>query len=211
MSNDDAGSVSHWIDGRKAGQPEAVDKLWNRYFQRVLGMAQRRLLSAQVHAVEDSEDVALSVIHSLCTGVALGRFDRLSDRVDLWQLLVAITTKKALSQRQREGALKRGGHKVILGQATEDSETAQSNDPNPLSRVLSKELTPDSAAVIHEQFQELLDLLGDSTLKQIALWRMDSLNNSEIARKMGCVIRTVERKNERIRLFWEDIGVSPYD
>jgi hypothetical protein len=32
MSNDDAGSVSHWIDALKAGQPEAVDELWNRYF-----------------------------------------------------------------------------------------------------------------------------------------------------------------------------------
>jgi DNA-directed RNA polymerase specialized sigma24 family protein len=61
------------------------------------------------------------------------------------------------------------------------------------------------------QFQELLDSLEDSTLQQIALWRMDGLSNSEIAWKMGCVIRTVERKIERIRLIWEDIGASPHD
>jgi RNA polymerase sigma factor (sigma-70 family) len=211
MSNDDAGSVSHWIDALKSGQPEAVDELWNRYFQRVLGVARRRLLSAPNHALEDAEDVALSAIHTLCTGVALGRFDRLSDRVDLWQLLVAITTKKALSHRQRHGALKRGGGQTILGQTAENTEAALPDGPDPLARVLSKELTPDSAAVIQEQFQELLDSLADPTLQQIALWRMDGLSNSEIARKMGCVIRTVERKIERIRLIWEDIGASLND
>jgi len=84
MANDDAGSVSRWIDALKAGQPKAVDELWNRYFQRVLGVAHRRLSSALNHVIENAEDVALSAIHSLCAGVASGRFDRLNDRVDLW-------------------------------------------------------------------------------------------------------------------------------
>ena len=35
---------------------------------------------------------------------------------------------------------------------------------------------------------------------------MDGLSNGEIAQKMGCVVRTIERKIERIRLIWEEIG-----
>ena len=76
-------------------------------------------------------------------------------------------------------------------------------------RGLSKEPTPESAAIIEEQFQELLDAPADPTLRQIALWRMDGLSNAEIAEKMGCVLRTVERKIERIRLIWEEIRRRP--
>ncbi len=83
--------------------------------------------------------------------------------------------------------------------------------PIPCCCVQSKEPTPESAAMIQEQFQELLDSLGDSTLRQIALWRMDGLSNAEIAQKMGCVLRTVERKIERIRAIWEEIGAAPAD
>jgi DNA-directed RNA polymerase specialized sigma24 family protein len=57
----------------------------------------------------------------------------------------------------------------------------------------------------------LLDSLEDSTLRQVALWRMDGLTNVEIAQKMGCVLRTVERKIERIRLIREEIGAAPDD
>jgi RNA polymerase sigma factor (sigma-70 family) len=205
MSAEDPGSVTHWIDGFKAGQPDAADALWQRYYERVISVARQRLKRPPQQAVEDAEDAALSAIHSLFAGVAQGRFERLSDRVDLWQLLVAITVKKALSQRQRHGRLKRGGHHVIRGQTAVENVDEDHQD-NALALALSKEPDPESVAIIQDQFQNLLDSLPDPTLRQIALWRMDGLSNAEIARKLGCVVRTVERKIERIRLIWEEIG-----
>ena len=41
----------------------------------------------------DEEDVALSVFQSLCDGVKSGKFSRLDDRVNLWALLVVITSR----------------------------------------------------------------------------------------------------------------------
>jgi len=205
MSAEDPGSITHWIDGLKAGQPEAADALWQRYYERVLKVARQRLGPVPQQAIEDSEDAALSAIHGLFAGAAQGRFEQLSDRVDLWQLLVAITVKKALSQRQRHDRLKRGGNHVIRGQ-TAAEDIGDDDHDNALALVLSKEPDPESAAIIQDQFQKLLDSLSDPSLRQIALWRMDGLSNAEIAQKMGCVVRTVERKIERIRLIWEEIG-----
>jgi len=209
MSDEETGSVSRWINALKEGQPAAADALWRRYYERVVAIARRRLQSGPQQSVEDAEDVAVSAFYSLCAGAARGQFQQLTDRVDLWQLLAAITVKKALSQRQRYGRLKRGGGQIILGQtAAEPDDKAIHDEPDALASVLSKAPSPESAAIIQEQFQKLLDALEDATLCQIALWRMDGLSNAEIAEKMGCVLRTVERKIERIRLIWEEIGAD---
>jgi len=212
MSDEETGSVTHWIDALKQGQPAAADALWRRYYERVLAIARRRLQSAPHRAVEDAEDAAVSAFYTLCAGAAQGQFKQLSDRVDLWQLLAAITVKKAISQRRRHGRLIRGGGQLIRGQtAAYRAEQANQDVPDAMALVLSKAPTPESAAIIQEQFQELLDSLEDSTLRRVALWRMDGLSNAEIAEKLGCVLRTVERKIERIRLIWQEIGAAPDD
>jgi hypothetical protein len=40
---------------------------------------------------------------------------------------------------------------------------------------------------------------------------MAGLSTVEIAQKLGCAVRTVERRIERIRVIWEEIGVAPDD
>jgi RNA polymerase sigma factor (sigma-70 family) len=211
MSDED-GSVTRWIDALKEGRPEAADALWRRYYERVVAVARRRLQAAAHAPVDDAEDVALSAFYGLCAGAAEGRFEQLCDRVDLWQLLVAITIKKSLSRLKRHGRLKRGGGRTVgRPVAARKTDPERSDFADPLAHVPSKDPTPESAAIVQEQFQELLDSLADSTLRQIAIWRMDGLSNAEIAAKMGCVLRTVERKIERIRTIWEEIGAAPAD
>jgi RNA polymerase sigma factor (sigma-70 family) len=206
MSADDPGSITRWLEDLKAARPEAVDAIWRRYYQRVVALARRRLQAAPQCAVEDQEDVALSAIHGLCEAAAQGRFERLNDRVDLWQLLVAITVKKTLTRHQRYNRQKRGGSRVVNGQAQAGNPSAagpdDADDRDALALAVSREPGPDSAAIIAEQVHELLDVLPDWTLRQIAEWRMDGLSNVEIAAKMGCAVRTVERKLERIRMIW---------
>jgi DNA-directed RNA polymerase specialized sigma24 family protein len=49
----------------------------------------------------------------------------------------------------------------------------------------------------------LLARLQDETLKAIAVYKMEGYSNKDIAEKLGCVERTVERKLARIRQIWE--------
>jgi RNA polymerase sigma factor (sigma-70 family) len=210
MSTDDPGSITRWIEGLKAGQPAAADAPWRHYYERVVAVARRRLQSDPGSAIEDAEDVALSAVYGHCAGADEGRFEHLDDRMDLWQLLMAITVKKALDRLAWYGRLKRGGNRVLhIQTSTAGAENADENHPDALAQLISKDPTPEAVAVIQEQFRELLDALPDPTLRQIAEWRMEGLSTTEIAKGMGCVVRTVERRIERIRMIWEEIREGP--
>src|SRR6516164_710913 len=101
-------SVTQWLDRLKAGDPHAAQKLWERYFRRLVGLARKKLGAAPRRAA-DEEDVALSAFASFCRGAAHGCFSQLHDRADLWQLLVMLTARKAFDLTQHERRQKRGG------------------------------------------------------------------------------------------------------
>jgi DNA-directed RNA polymerase specialized sigma24 family protein len=200
MGHED-GSVTRWIGDLKAGDHAAAGLLWQRYFDRLVRLAQGRLRRGlRGGAAEDEEDAALSAFHSLCEGATRGRFDRLTDRDDLWRLLVVITARKVLDQVQRNGRLKRGGGRLVdeaaLGGGGADPAGAC------LDAIVGPEPTPEFAALIAEEVRARLDGLGDEALRQVALWRMEGYSNEEIAAKMGCVTRSVERKLNLIRRAW---------
>lgn len=80
MSSSD--SVSQWIADLKQGDEEAVGRLWERYFEKMVLIA-RGKLKQQTLAGGDEEDVALSVFDCLCRGAVKGNFPQLKDRNDL--------------------------------------------------------------------------------------------------------------------------------
>jgi DNA-directed RNA polymerase specialized sigma24 family protein len=53
-------SVTQWLDRLKAGDPDAAQKLWERYFGRLVGLARKKLRAVPRRAA-DEEDVALSM------------------------------------------------------------------------------------------------------------------------------------------------------
>ena len=50
------GSVSHWLGQLKAGDQEAAQPLWERYFRRLVGLARTKLHGTPRQAA-DEEDV----------------------------------------------------------------------------------------------------------------------------------------------------------
>src|SRR5262245_50256871 len=106
-----SGSVTCWLEQLKAGDAAAAQPLWENYFRQLVRLARRRLGDIPRRAA-DEEDVALSAFDSFCRGAEQGRFPRLEDRHDLWQLLVMITARKAIDLARHEGRVKRGGGKV---------------------------------------------------------------------------------------------------
>src|SRR5438105_9866914 len=95
------GSVTYWIGQVRVGDPAAAQQLWERYFQRLVGLARKKLQDAPRRAA-DEEDVALSAFASFCRGAARGQFPQLADRDNLWHLMVTLTARKASHLRRDE-------------------------------------------------------------------------------------------------------------
>ena len=91
-------SVTCWIDQLKGGDREAVQRLFERYYERLVGEARRWLKRAPAGAAADEEDVAQGAFASFCRRAAEGRFPCLYDRNHLWQLLVVIAFRKTCNQ-----------------------------------------------------------------------------------------------------------------
>jgi RNA polymerase sigma factor (sigma-70 family) len=193
------GSVTRWVAALKAGDAAAAQPLWERYHRQLVALARRRLAASRRRAA-DEEDVVQSAFHSFFRGVARGRFPQLNDRDNLWRLLVVITARKALDQLAREHARRRGGCaaqgelRISLGGSRWDEAA--------IEQVVGDEPTPEFAAQVAEEYGRLLDLLGDETLRQVAVWKMEGYTNDEIAGRLDCSRRTVTLKLEAIRIIW---------
>jgi RNA polymerase sigma factor (sigma-70 family) len=180
-------SVTLWINQVKEGQRAAVPRLLERYFQRLVQLARSRFLGRPGLAGYD-EDVALSAFKSVCLGAERGRFPQLSDRDDLWRLLAVLTIRKAIDLQRRHRPRETTG------------------EPD-LEQLLSDEPAPEMAAEMAEAYQRLLDRLDDE-LRAIALWKVEGHTNEEIAARLGCVVRSVERKVRCIRILWAEATVE---
>src|SRR5271157_2479085 len=108
MMDQSGGSVTRWLGDLKAGDPDAAQRLWERYFAELVRLARARLGGVS-RAAADEEDVALSAFESFCAAVSDGRFPRLEDRDDLWRVLVTVAERKAFDLIRRQRRLKQGG------------------------------------------------------------------------------------------------------
>jgi DNA-directed RNA polymerase specialized sigma24 family protein len=199
-------SVTQWIDRLKAGDPDAAQKLWERYFRRLVGLAKKKLRAAPRRAA-DEEDVALSAFDSFCRGAEQDRFPRLHDRLDLWQLLVLLTARKAFDLAQHERRQKRGGGGV-LDEAALPGPAGSSAPGAALEQFEGPEPTPAFAAQVAEEYGRLLDRLDSPDLRTVAMRKVEGYGNEEIAAQLGCGLRTVERRLRLIRSLWEQEGVA---
>src|SRR5882724_6263950 len=97
----DDGSISIWITQLKEGDAQAAQRLWDRYCNRLIGLASKKLQDSPRRA-KDEEDVVQSAFKSFCLRAQAGLFPDLRDRDSLWPLLVIITARKAANQRKHE-------------------------------------------------------------------------------------------------------------
>jgi DNA-directed RNA polymerase specialized sigma24 family protein len=205
MAGGSGGSVTVWMESLKAGDAAAAEKLWRRYFEDLVRLARARLRGVR-KTVADEEDAALDAFDSFVRGTARGRYPQLDDRDDLWRLLVVITERKVLDQAQHERRQKRGGGKVV-GLPGQDRAHHPDEDGACLAGTMP---TPEFAALVADQCRNLLGLLRDDSLRQVALLRMEGYTNEEIASRLRCSLRTIARKIEIIRRTWvgEDTATS---
>ena len=185
------GSVTTWIHALTKGDDDVAQHLWERYFQRMVELARNKLRAASSRAA-DEEDVALSAFHSFCQAASERRFPRLTNRDDLWQVLVMLTARKAIDQRKYESRAKRS-----------DAATRPLDDVA-LDSVIGPDPDPAFAALVADEFRSLLGRLDDDQLRLVAVRKLEGFGNEEIAAEMNCTVRTVGRRLALIRDVWEE-------
>jgi DNA-directed RNA polymerase specialized sigma24 family protein len=200
------GSVTHWLQALEGGEQAAFERLWQRYFPRLLSLAASHL-SHLPRRVADEHDVVQMAFTDFWQGFRNGQYTQLHDRNDLWRLLCAITAHKARDLRDYLHAAKRGQGAVRGDSAFTSSTNGDGSSVGIESCAVDPEPTPASAAEFLEEYQRLLGLLGSPEVQAVAIWKLEGYENEEIAAKLGCKLRTVERRLKLIRATWEQAGI----
>lgn len=191
MSETPEGSITHFFGALQAGDGAAAQKLWERFFPRLHGLA-RKALSGRPQRAADAEDAVQSAFATFFRRARQGAFGHGLDRDDLWSLLGVIAVRKARKQARREAAAKRGGGRVL-----DEGALAGTDDQAGLDALAG---SPAGDFDLH--CEELLGQL-EGEERTIALLRLLGNKNREIAEQLGCTERKVERKLNLIRRTWE--------
>jgi DNA-directed RNA polymerase specialized sigma24 family protein len=195
-------SVTLWLQGVKSGDSADIQRLWNRYFQRLVRLAGVKL-PGHCRRAFDEEDVAISAFQSFCDRAGRGQFPQLSGRDDLWRVLATLTVRKAAVTMRHQTRQKRGGGRV-LGESAFGARDSETETASGISAILSKEPTPDDAARFADTFDQLIARLSDQTLKTIAILKLKGDTIEEIGAALGTSTRTIDRKLRLIRAIWEE-------
>ncbi len=194
-----AGSVSVLLQELQRGDAVAVEQLWNRYFQRLVEHASKKLRGRRLRSF-DEEDIAAVAFEKFVRGAKEGRFPQVTDRDDLWKLLLKIASDQAIDRIREERTQSRGAGKV-RGESVFETDSGDSTQTG-LDEVSAGMPTPEFAAQITERLNILLEMLPDSIHSAIAIAKLEGYTNQEIAVDMRCSLSTVNRRLSTIRQTW---------
>lgn len=189
-----------WIEGLSEGDQQVATEIFQQHLELLKRLAKTRLPPG-VRRLADEDDIANSVFKSFFKGVQNDRFPKLETDDDLWQIFGMLVKNKVAGQIRHLSRKKRGGGKV-RGEsifAGEGGDTMLGG----LNNLPSGQQTADQAMQAQEDFDAMLEKLPDEPLREIAVLKLNSLTNREIASKLDISERSVERKLQRIRNRWE--------
>lgn len=180
----------------RAGDEQAARELFERYADRLVALARRRLGQRLARRV-DAEDVVQSVFRTFFVRAKEGQFTiRAQD--DLCKLLFRLTMVKTLRQVRHHRAAKRD-----LSQEVEPArETPAEAQP------IDREPDPEAVNAFLDQLEHFLRQLRPEE-RAILEMRMQGFGTAAIAQKLGTYERRVFRLLERIRSLAEREELAP--
>lgn len=188
-----AGSITRLIPQLLVRDELAIGELWRRYVGQMEGLA-RPAMKGISPGAGDEQDVAQSAFFAFCEAAANGHAHNLESRNELWRLLATIIRHKATDRVRRELRVRRGSGGVVA--AASSIEDVADWRPEPAHAIEMQEAM--------EQLFSALEATGDPKLTAIAVMRLEGVESQEIAAKLGCTTRTVQRKLHILeRLWWE--------
>ncbi|MCA9059329.1 MAG: hypothetical protein KDA85_12555, partial [Planctomycetaceae bacterium] len=171
------------------GDSIAANRIWQHYFDRLV-RAVRQRLQGQNRVVSDEEDIVLSVFDSFYAAAEQGRFPDLSDRNDLWRLLLRMSARKVIDKRRHDKRQRRGGD-VRIHSLSGDNET--------IIEVIGNEPSPEMVLMMQESIAQFFSHFGVGNLQDLAVAKLEGYSNAELARRFECSERTIERRLHLIR------------
>jgi RNA polymerase sigma factor (sigma-70 family) len=190
------------IERLRRGDEDAMRQVFARYYERLVRQAATSL-DGRPRAARDEEDLAQSALGSFWNAMQAGRLQALNDPQSLERLLMKMLARKAVDWLRYESAEKRGG-----GHVRGDSgfpRAASVEDSQGSIQVPCDSLAPDAHVSAEEWWQHLFDLLPDDDCRRIVREKLDGVKNREIADRLGCSLRHVERRLQLVRSLWEHV------
>lgn len=182
-------SVTRWLTSLRHGDDSAATRLWTFLNRRLTRLS--KSVVGKNSAAYDEDDVAQSAFIALCSAIEDGKYELLANRHDLWKLLATITLNKARNRAARESAQRRGGDRVKLSLAADEG-----------YEIPSSGFSGEEQFIMCEECERLLDLLKRDEVKQVAILKVEGNTDEEVAERLGCTRRSVQRRLSLIREVW---------
>jgi RNA polymerase sigma-70 factor (ECF subfamily) len=171
---------------------ETVDaagrEVFERFAHRLIALA-RLNLDARLRNKVDPEDVVQSVYKSFFVRYSDLRLDG-EENGGLWALLTLITLRKCADRARYYGAERRN--------VSRETPAPASDTPEPWREALSREPTPEQAAMLTETVEHLLVDL-DASERPLLELSLQGFSTQEISEQLGRAERSVRRFRERVR------------
>lgn len=170
----------------KAGSESAARELFDKYCERLMKLARRRIGHRMASRI-DPEDVLQSAFRTFFNRVRNDEFT-FEQEDDLFKLLVRLTVHKTLRQIAHHRAQKRNP----------ELEAAQGSDAQEmLQQISAAEPGPEVEVALIEEFENFMRQLQPLDREVLGL-KLQGYSTVEIAEKLGSYDRKIRRVLERI-------------
>lgn len=171
------------------GDDTAAAELYERYINRLVGLARSRI-SSKLRRRVDAEDVAQSVFRSFFVNARDEKY-AFERNGDLWRLLSSLTINKVLRHVQKQTRQKRS---IDM----EQSVFRPDGGPTVPVEMIMEGPTPDDALALVEELESFMAGLND-TGRQVLELRLQGLPTERIAAEISRSERTVRRILESLK------------
>jgi DNA-directed RNA polymerase specialized sigma24 family protein len=186
--------ITEYLQALKAGDADSLNDILNAYWCQLVTHCDARL-SRQLKTQQEGQDFAIQAFQNLAEGIKRGRWPRLENRTDLWQVLLQAANCRIRDFVRQQMATKRGGQLQRLG-----------TGPNsPATGLVDLDQFParDAFAADAEQLVQLMlelshRLRGMTTHVRILVDHLNNYTNQEIAIRHEISSRTVRRKLDEV-------------
>lgn len=176
----------------QAGSESAAKGLFDKYCERLLRLAKRRI-GQRMSSRFDPEDVVQSAFRTFFTRVKNDEFE-FEHEDDLFKLLVRLTVRKTLRRIQYHRADKRNPE-AEMGHQSDGSEI--------FAHVASGEPTAEVEVALLDEFEKFVGQLPDLD-RQVLELKVQGFSTVEIADRLGTYDRKVRRIIERLEEMSDD-------